>query len=574
MKKRKMKMPAFEKKFFDSKIILFIFCTIYIFLFCWLGIYACPAADDYNYAGSVSEQGFWMFQIRSYTHLNGRLLNAFLIALASLLPLQSLYWVFPIITVVSYIFSLCFFLHTFSPEITAKEIIFRSFIGTSCTLAVLPHLNETLYWRAGMPYFWTTALLILIASLAVRAFRGGYFAFWLCLFLAFLNGTILELPCVFQGIVAFIAALYFLWRGERSKAVMSGSFWLASVVAFFAVYLAPGTAVRMGELAQMPLFPHLLRTAAVASAFGFFTVIKFFIKPVVWALLLFLPVMAEKWPVFDKGLAVRVRAWHIVLLVILIAPLMQAIGGWAQGSGLELRGETLIVWMMGAVWMSLWVFGYRQEQMLDKIRSSRLFAWRWWLLILSLAVSFNFIDLIRDLKEAPHFAAESRARDVLTIQQRDAGRQNIILPGFETRPKLLFFNDLRPWPSYWVNDGFAHYYNVKNVFVLPQLLCEYPVALERICGGDPEPLEDFAEHWDVVMQFLMGEMYDPFFAGMVGVDKDPKRSTQWYEKAAEADSAQACRRLTRLYFLYDTSSEKYLKAFYWFVRSELSLLRL
>ncbi|MCR4817444.1 MAG: hypothetical protein K5841_00630 [Fretibacterium sp.] len=568
-------MPAFEKKIFDFKIILFIFCTIYIFLFCWLGIYACPAADDYSYAGSVSEQGFWTFQIRSYNQLNGRLFNAFLIAFASLLPLQSLYWVFPIITIVSYIISLCFFLRTLFPEITAKEMIFRSFIGASCTLAVLPHLNETLYWRAGMPYFWTTALLVLIASLAIRAFRGGSIAFWLCLFLVFLNGTILELPCVFQGIVAFIAALYFLWRGERSKAAMSAGFWLASVMAFFAMYLAPGTAVRMGKLAQMPLLPHLLRTAVVASAFGFFTVIKFFIKPVVWVLLLFLPVMAENWPVFDKGLTSRVRAWHIVLLTILIAPLMQAIGGWAQGSGLELRGETLIVWMMGAVWMSLWAFGYRQGQMLDKIRSSRLFAWRWGLLILSLTVSFNLIDLIGDLKEAPRFAAESRARDRLTIQQRDAGRHIIFLPGFETRPKLLFFNDLRPWPSYWVNDSFAHYYNVKNVFVLPRPLCEDPVALARIHGGDSEELlEDYAEHGDVVMQFLMGEMYDPFFAGMVGVDKDPRRSIQWYEKAAEADSAQACRRLTRLYFLYDTSSEKYLKAFYWFVQSELSLLRL
>ena len=61
---------------------------------------------------------------------------------------------------------------------------------------------------------------------------------------------------------------------------------------------------------------------------------------------------------------------------------------------------------------------------------------------------------------------------------------------------------------------------------------------------------------------------------MEGVAKAPEKALQWYTRAAEDGNAQACRRLTRLYFLYDTSPQKYLKAAYWFMRSELALLRL
>lgn len=87
-------------------------------------------------------------------------------------------------------------------------------------------------------------------------------------------------------------------------------------------------------------------------------------------------------------------------------------------------------------------------------------------------------------------------------------------------------------------------------------------------------MEKFAEQGDMTMCFLMGELYDLSFAGMEGVVKDPEKAIQWYTRVAEAGNAQACRRLTRLYFLYDTSPQKYLKAAHWFMRSELALLRL
>ena len=555
-------------------LCLTMFCIVYIVAFCEIGFYAYPTADDYSFSASISQLGFWDFQVSFYSEWQGRVLFNFLTALAYQLPMKLFYGVFPSLTLLTYILSLCFFMNNILSKSSFWERIFLSLLITSATLAVLPSLNETFYWLCGMPYFWTTTFMILILSLAVRAFRGGKIAFWLCLLLTFLNGTILELPCVFQGVVSFLVALYFLWRGERRKAAMSGAFWLASVAAFLVIYLAPGTAVRMGGLAQMPTLSHLIRTLAVASAFGVFTVVKFFIKPVVWAFLLFMPVIAKNVPLLDEKLAPRVRAWHIVLVTSLFAPLMQAIGGWAQGSGLELRGENLIAWMMGAVWVSLWSFGYRQEQGLEKIQSSRLFAWRWPLLLLSLLVSYNFIELIGDLKIAPHFAAENQVRDELMVEQREAGIQNVVLPRLETRPKLLFFNDLRPWPSNWMNGAFASYYGVETVSVLPSPLCEDEESLRQLREGRPDPLEKFAGQGDSIMCFLVGELYDPFFVGMEGVAKAPEKALQWYTRAAEDGNAQACRRLTRLYFLYDTSPQKYLKAAYWFMRSELALLRL
>lgn len=546
---------------------LFCFCAVYIALFCWLGTYACPQADDYSAYVSLSELGFWGQQRATYMGWMGRVLSVFVGSLGySLSP--AFYPLLPTVVLASYATSLLFLATVLFLKDSSRTKLLFALAGTAATLAFLPALNETLYWLAGMFYFWTTALMLMALALVIRALRGSRVSFWLCLIVLFLNGTVVETACVFQGLVAFLAALHFLRVGDRRQAVMAGAFWLVSIAAFLVLALAPGTAVRMGSsaFAQAPFLTRLSRALYVGLQYGLRTGTGFFTKPIIYVLLLFLPVARrEGW----------LTARRAVLAVLLIPILMETLAGWAQGGKLPPRAVSLNLWMMGASWTALWYFGC-PEGTLTRIRASRFFRWRWALLVLCLLCSFNFIDLPGNLMEAPAYRAEHRERDRMAQEQRDAGVRDVVLPCLTVRPTLLYFEDLKLRPEEWQNRAYAEYYGLESVRVvlLPRdrwSLCE---ELDR--SLDFEALiEEAAEDGDVFSLFMMGSFHDPDWECPVPTkaEKDRGRATEWYGRAAQGSgiwAKKAKRGLLRL-SRSDRSLKGYLRELYCFVRYEASL---
>ena len=52
----------------------------------------------------------------------------------------------------------------------------------------------------------------------------------------------------------------------------------------------------------------------------------------------------------------------------------------------------------------------------------------------------------------------------------EAMKPDTVVPLLTARPKLLFFTDLRPWPSDWRNQSYAKYHGVETVRALPSQL--------------------------------------------------------------------------------------------------------
>lgn len=554
-----------------QRTALVLLCALYIALFCWLGLYARPSADDYNFANAFLEQGFFNMQRQFYLQWTGRAFNTFLLALAAPWSTGPLYGLLPLTTVLLSLGSLYFCAHSLVPGLSARDKTACSLLLCAASLSALPALNETLYWLSGMPYTWATALSLLALALAGRAFRenGMGVNSWSCTFLLLLNGTLLEPVSVMQVVLAFLAALYFLSIGAAAKAKRAAIFLLTALLAFLVMLLAPGTTIRMGGTATVAFFPRLIRTLGVAGLFGLMTALRFFTAPVVWTFPLFLPTIAQAVPPLDGRVTSRLKAWHVVLLTALIAPLMQAVAGWGTGVGLPERAVSLTLWLMGAAWGLLWAFGYRQEGTLEWLRSSRLFRWRWGLLGLCLLLSSNFVALIGDLGVASTYRAELTARDELVRSRRETESGDVVVPLLALRPRLLFFSDLRPWPSDWKNQSYAAWNGVPGVAALPQAICEDERALRGFLRGDPMALERLAEDGSPHLQFLTGELYDTTFASMEGVAKDDAKAAAWYLGAAERGDAHARRRLARLYALGKGVPKSYLKAILWLLRSQL-----
>jgi hypothetical protein len=387
--------------------------------------------------------------------------------------------------------------------------------------------------------------------------------------LVFFNGMILEPTSVMQIAAAFFFFCCFLRRKNGFAAWQMAFVSAAALCAFGVMFFSPGNAARM-SVTMLSRFSvqNILQTLGVAAVFGGVTAIKFFTKPIIYLAILCSPAIAAHVKPFDPALSKHLKAWHIFVLVALIAPFLQAIAGFPTGAGLPARAEGLAIWIMGAAWISLWAFGYRNERVFEKIRALRLYPLRGVLLALCLLLNGNFIALLQDLRTAPLYAAEQRQRNALVAQQKAEGKTDVVVPALTVKPKLLFFTDIRPSPNDWKNQSFAEYWGVRSVSALPEELLHDEKARRGFQEGKLSGLETLALAGDAEAQFMLGEVYDATFAPANDVPKDNATAAKWYHMAAEQGHAHAQRRLTRLYALGMGVPKSYFHAIEWFLRSQ------
>ncbi|MDR2180112.1 MAG: sel1 repeat family protein [Synergistaceae bacterium] len=544
--------------------------TLYVLSFCSLGFYLYPSADDYVFRSLLRDQGFWQSQITLYTSWTGRWFNTFLVLTASQINPMLLLW----ITVAFNVVALYVLFSETNPKLPRGAKAGIALLSQAVWFSFVPALNETFYWLSGMPYIWTAAFSLLCCATLIHVLRSKTrgVLFYFLLLLVFLNGLILETMGLMQIVFLFWLTLRFMSHKDYFSLHTSGFVLLTAAASFLVLYLSPGTGARMGEGGQ-----NVLQTLGVAGVFGGITSLKFFMKPMVYLVVLYMPVIAVHAKPFDEAISKRLRAGHIFALMIFIALFQQAIAGWAMSMGLPARAEGLVIWIMGATWLFLWSFGYRNEKVLEKIRSLRIYPWRNVLLVLCLLLNGNFISLLQDLRVAPLYAAEQQDREASIIRQKNEGKKDIVVSALTVKPRLLFFSDLRPFSSDWKNQSYAEYWGVRSIIALPAPLLKegaFPegkgvetLGIETL-GIEMIKMEALAAAGDTEAQFMLGEIYDTTFASSKEVPKDNGTAAKWYRMAAEQGYSPAQRRLTRFYALGMGVPQNYLYAIGWLLRSQ------
>jgi uncharacterized membrane protein len=341
----------------------------------------------------------------------------------------------------------------------------------------------------------------------------------------------------------------------------------ATFCAFLVTITAPGNFSRQSAAKQIFSAGELLQTLGVAGTFGCVTALKFFVSPITWVLLLYMPAIAKTTPSFDAKVVGLLRVKYIVLFVILIAAGNQAINGFALGTPLSPRGEGLTMWMMAVAWLFLWIFGYRNERLFAKIEKLKIYPWRNYILIFCLIVSPNFISLIRDIRIAPLYAQEMKERYASTERQRREGKKEIFLPSLRHIPKSSFYNDLTLFPEGALNNaGYSAYWGVGAT------IC-YPYALEAGSGENFTSLRDVIDRLEAIendgdpeVAFKLGEVHDAIFPVMGGVSKDNTLAAEYYMKAAQLGYAPAQSRLIRVYATGAGVPQNYFYALWWLLR--------
>lgn len=546
---------------------IFVFSAVIIVMFCALGWFSRPyPADEFAFHNTTAEKGIIGAVIHQYNHENGRIVNhIFMDVFAG--SMEKTYPFMASINSLAYIL-VCFSLAgALFPALAFGAKLSLSFLACALTLCFTYSLNESFYWLAGMPYFLSGTLLLLVLSLAIRAFRGSRLSFILCIASLFLSGTIHEQPCVFQGVIAFVAMIFFMVRGNRKYALMSCVLWLMSIAVFCSVYFSPGSISRMnaavkGSMGSHSTISQLLAAFIPTFSQGILNTIKFFSKPLLYVVLFFLPAIADKVPPADEKLSRSLKAWHIVAVMFAINMFMEYMIGVITGWSLPERGISLSMWMMYVVWNILWVFFYRGKLIHSEGFRNFCAKYRWPLLILSVLVSYNFINCVKELRIAPEYAREFDARSEMLFAQGRNGVRELTAPRIKTRPELMF------WEIKMATDNkqIARYYGGDTLYLVPEELSGDAEAVKKLKAGNLEPLEVLADNGDTESMRMLGVYWDPR-----GSNKNPDadKAAKYYKMGAENGDYRCMKSVSRLLL-----RRNFLEAVYWLLRHHIATTRL
>jgi hypothetical protein len=551
----------------STQVLMCVF--LYNVLFCWIGVYTYAQADDYAYLNML-KAGFWEAQKSWYMDWTGRCANTVLVSLACFFDLPRIYFLLPCLNALLNIAVFYTLLTAIAERMSTNKKFLMALLLQAVWFSYMPGLNQNFYWLCGMPYTWTATLSLLVAATLVyllrKQNRGILFA--LLPVLVLFNGTILEQTSLAQMGIFFLLTLYYIRRGERRSMWTTGMAFIAATAAFLVMYFAPGTAIRISG-GFNGLNKNILQTFSVAAVFGGFSALKFFIKPIIYLVILYMPVIVKAIPPFDAKATALLRVKHIVLFVILVAAGNQAIHGFAVGTPLPLRAEGLTMWMMAAVWLFLWVFCYRNKKLFAKIEKLKIYPWRNLILVLCLLLSPNFIALTRDIRIAPLYAQEMEERYASTEQQKREGKKVIFLPSLKFIPKSIFYSDLTLSPENTLNNiGYSKYYGVYATICYPHALMsdgEEFTSLQDVV----EKMKLTANNGDLEILFKLGEVYDSLFPfpAMDDFSKDNTLAAQYYLQAAQRGYAPAQSRLIRVYATAAGVPRDYFRALGWVLRS-------
>ena len=135
---REIEREKKEKPFGRQDIVLILLGSLYIFLFCWIGSYARPSADDYNFFEAVSDSGFIEVQKLYYCQWTGRVFNTFLLSLAASLDAGSFYGLLSPVTVLLSVMALYFCLGALVPGGSVRDKMVFVLLLQAAMLSVLP----------------------------------------------------------------------------------------------------------------------------------------------------------------------------------------------------------------------------------------------------------------------------------------------------------------------------------------------------------------------------------------------------------------------------------------------------
>lgn len=459
-------------------------CAAILLPYLFLGFFNYPSADDYAYAVPVLQKGFWQAQIDWYQQWSGRFVST---ALLSVSPVVShsltAYKAIGILTFALYLVGLYVFLSALLSGVFAKKH-FRGFFVLFVTvlLSEIPSITESFHWFSGVVNY-TWAFLVFLGALGFYLKKRGLSlaagttplnlekgngALTLVLSLASVllagfNETLVVI-WLYLIFLAFVGLRWFTrkWDWSLIPPLVLG------LLGFYFVYRAPGNAVRA---AQFQGNHDLLFT--LFRPLGLFVEIFFrYLKvPFVFFLLWITPEVAATRSQIAPALYTRRARWLSFAFFLSLVFLFLAPAHWAIGGAPPRRAMNILcfIYVGFTLWMYCqWVWAkpewiLKKHAALTRRLSQRVQAS---LLILSFFALSNHGVAWADLLFRARDYAKQQQERIETLSHAKP-EEDVVLAPLRVRPETLFFSELDPDPTYWINVSMAQFFGVRSVRIHP-----------------------------------------------------------------------------------------------------------
>jgi hypothetical protein len=441
--------------------------------FALLSLCAHPSADDWYMAADTLEKGFWRSNVDFYFGLTGRYFSS---ALLFANPIQLSFDAFKgysMALVLGLVVSARFAVGAWFPETSKAWLWLLAVMASVLFFWAMASPAQGLYWGTGSVGYTLPGVL----SLCVAGLLGSrclspewHPAPLLLVGLALLAPAItgcteVAMAMLFAHVVALNGV--FIWRHHRVSLALLVLL-LATLLGVAFVILAPGNANREAWY-QNEVHHHLLPALLMAVKLGLR-------QAAIW--LCFMPfflfslVVMSLWP-GKFELSRRHALELIVVSCVLIAATVFGgffMGSWSMGAAIPLRAVNLVLLFFIIDWLLLLagLVALLRSYAVEIPRAGPVLSVCALLIFgAALAGSNNNVKTAwRDLVsgDAAQFDCESAERHAMI---RASDKPDMLVRGLQSRPRSLFFNDLKADPANWRNTGCARFFRKHSLGLLP-----------------------------------------------------------------------------------------------------------
>jgi len=480
-------MKVFTSKWLLNKKALMAVLILLMLPLIILCIYIHPSADDFIYSSwykTPAPSGFWEYQFWNYLSWNGRYFSTILLT-ANPLAWGSFtaYKCLPIIILTVFYSGLFAFFKKIFNELNIKVLHIISLLITITFFNIVPSLPETLYWMAGsITYTLTWGLTFYWFAFLLKYYnheKNSKTTLFICLLLTFCIVGSNELSAFLISISAFLIIFYNLFYKNKTDA-FSIVLLIFSFVLCLIVILAPGNKARIALFEN-----HYNLNYALLSTFK--NVIKIAIfnfknPPFIIVSLLALlnaPLLVNKSAFLKNIQKVNIHILPVVIALTVTFFYFTSAFNMGIEPPLRLHGFISLFLILGAGFYLLLInskhpFLELPSQPLKKLN----------IILFVIFIGFIISDFHRKAGEdiyfkgnislavydithdAPVYNKAMFERYDLIYKAKKENSANISVPLLTAKPKSIFFVDIKPDSTHWINWSCAQYFDIKTIKII------------------------------------------------------------------------------------------------------------
>lgn len=434
-----------------AEIIISILCALILLTYIYVGFFAFPSGDDFDYACLGRKNEFIQTVLNERTRWNGRYFSNFLVIGS---PLNtggiSLYQWMPAV-LVSFVV-LCSY-GFFKLVVNSKAWLY-TLVSTVLCFSIMPDITEGIYWYTGAVSYIPAGALFMLSL-------GFLFHYWqsakrINLIFVIIIQTIAS---GFNEIIPILATTSFtlIWLFNRKRwdiALLT----LFQFSLFYYVISAPGNQVRNGFFTEQHQVWYSFQKSwqYVVRFIG-----EWMLNPAIylWALLL----LKNNLPQLNIDRLSFLKK-PIVIFFILVGPVYLGAFGpiWSTGLIGQYRTENLASYFF-ILGFTLTVLA-NKKWILEKLKFTINPKYILPFFVLFLVVwknqAFLFLELFNG--EINRFANEMEDRIELLENSKN---QDVYLPAIQHQSKTLFVYPITDDPNDWKNQCYGNYYRTFKVYL-------------------------------------------------------------------------------------------------------------